>query len=404
MHAKYAVLALALLCIATMAPAQAKYVEEFSVAPINWNHAAPSISGDTVVWTDFINGHDAGMYGTYLGDDTVFTVWDEYGPNESIGVVDGHLVVWQRGAVPSSFDIYGKNLLTGITFPIANTGNAEMDPDISGTMVVCEVLNVTYDIYAYDLSKFPYAPLVVCNEGTTHQQNPAIHGDLVVWEDYRNGNGDIYGAFFVDGMPQPPFPLCTHEAGQTLPAVHEDIVVWVDTRNGTSDIYGYNVSTGREFAVAVAPGTQTNPAVHGPYAVYESNETGAWNIYGCDLRTGQTFPITNDAAIQGKPDIYGNTAIWYDLSAPQRFINGAVIHDNNGSAPASAHPLVTTHLARALSLWDSLVEELPAELTDEQMATLDDVQALMEKAVSVANPLYAAGMLRQAIDIMTEMP
>jgi beta propeller repeat protein len=390
------------LLLLAIVPAGAEYVEDFTVAPINWNHSYPHIDGDTVVWTDFTNAHDAGMYGIYLDGGSVFTVMDTYGSNESSGVVSGPLVVWEKGTPPQSFDIYGKNLFTGVSFAIANTGKAEMDPDISGSLVVCEVLDSTYNIYAFDLSHFPYVPIGVCTEGTTHQLNPAVDGNLVVWEDYRNGNADIYGSYVTNGVPSPNFVICNAASAQNYPAVYGDTVVWVDSRNGDSDIYGYNIVTGREFAIAVGPGTQTNPAIYGDYVVYESNESGYLDIYGCDLRNGENFAITQDATIQGKPDIYEHTVIWYDLS-PQRYINGAIIHNNSGSVATSARPLVSVHLAKAHVQWVALMGQLPSELTEGQIAELDAIQALMEQAVSIANPIHAAGLLQQAQERMASI-
>ncbi|NMC76400.1 MAG: hypothetical protein GYA60_03795, partial [Candidatus Methanofastidiosa archaeon] len=36
---------------------------------------------------------------------------------------------------------------------------------------------------------------------------------------------------------------------QQRPAIYGDIVVWEDNRNGNSDIYGYNLKTGQEFPI-----------------------------------------------------------------------------------------------------------------------------------------------------------
>ncbi len=405
MHAKYVVIALTLLCIVAIAPTQAKYIEDIPVAPINTYHSYPCIYEDTVVWVDFTNSHDVGLYGLYLEDGTVFTIMDTYGSNESPGAVYGAIAVWERGTPPQTFDIMGKNLLTGTSFTVAGTSKTELDPDISGSIVVCEVNNTTtsYDIYAYDISwSYPYAAIPVCMAMGV-QQNPAIHDNLVVWQDNRNGNDDIYGCYIVDGVVGGEFPICTLAGAQTYPAVHGDIVVWADSRNGDTDIYGYNVTSGSEFPVAVAAGTQTNPAIYGNYVVYESYQDGDCNIYGCDIRTGEIFQITSAAGTQNQPDIYGSTVVWQDISATPGYINGAVIHDNSGSVSTSAQPLVTTHLARALSQWAALLQRLPADLSDEQAAALDAIQALMEQAASIANPIHASGLLQQAMALMSAL-
>ena len=51
------------------------------------------------------------------------------------------------------------------------------------------------------------------------------------------------------------------------PAIFENIVIWEDYRNGNADIYGYNISTHEEFQIATDPTDQKDPAaVHGSEA------------------------------------------------------------------------------------------------------------------------------------------
>ncbi|MFA7691114.1 MAG: hypothetical protein WCY18_08530, partial [Methanofastidiosum sp.] len=67
---------------------------------------------------------------------------------------------------------------------------------------------------------------------------PAIYGDIVVWEDYRNddesGNSDIYGYNLKTGQE---FPICKENRYQGSPAIYCDRVVWHDYRHGGGDIY-----------------------------------------------------------------------------------------------------------------------------------------------------------------------
>ncbi len=45
------------------------------------------------------------------------------------------------------------------------------------------------------------------------------------------------------------FQITTDLNDQLFPSIHGDIVVWEDDRNGNSDIYGYNLSTNQEFQI-----------------------------------------------------------------------------------------------------------------------------------------------------------
>ncbi|MCX6841532.1 MAG: hypothetical protein NTX53_04515 [candidate division WOR-3 bacterium] len=73
---------------------------------------------------------------------------------------------------------------------------------------------------------------------------------LVVWQDLRNGIGDIYGARVTpDGTVLDPagIPICAEQNGQGSPNIAFDgtnfLVIWEDNRNGaTLNIYGARVT------------------------------------------------------------------------------------------------------------------------------------------------------------------
>ena len=102
--------------------------------------------------------------------------------------------------------------------------------------------------------------------------NTADEEYLVVWSDRRNeatSSGDIYGQIFsTEGVPQgEPIAVCTDAADQYYASVayssidNQYLVVWNDYRNGNWDIYGQIVEAdgslaGSDFAVNSDPGTQ----------------------------------------------------------------------------------------------------------------------------------------------------
>jgi len=92
------------------------------------------------------------------------------------------------------------------------------------------------------------------------QWKPRMEGEKIVWVDHRNGpgdawqprNGDIYLHDLSTGKTT---PVTTHPARQDNPDVHGDWVVWEDYRHGTDpntigqgqiDLYGKNLKTGVE--------------------------------------------------------------------------------------------------------------------------------------------------------------
>lgn len=93
------------------------------------------------------------------------------------------------------------------------------------------------------------------------QINPAIdQNSTIVWQDYRNGNWDIYafdGALIIQ--------VTTDPAAQERPNISNQTIVWQDYRSGDWDIY-YNIS-GEETGL-ILPGEQVNPRISGNRIVF----------------------------------------------------------------------------------------------------------------------------------------
>ncbi len=69
----------------------------------------------------------------------------------------------------------------------------------------------------------------------------AIYGDRIVWEDLRNGTGDIRMYDLSTGEEK----LITEDSfWQEAPDIYEDRIVWTDYRNGNKDIYVFDLSSG----------------------------------------------------------------------------------------------------------------------------------------------------------------
>ena len=160
---------------------------------------------------------------------------------------------------------------------------------------------------------------------------PAIYGDYVVWEDYRNGrcNGgwDIYGYNLVT---EEEFRITTDPEDQSDPAIYDNTVVWTDDRNDGSDIYGYNLVTEEEFQITTDLRNQLQPAIYENIVVW-IDRSGRHDVHDpkdeiCvyNLSTSEKYQLI----IEGDPElpaIYGNIVVWGDPRNGNEDIYGYIL-------------------------------------------------------------------------------
>lgn len=75
------------------------------------------------------------------------------------------------------------------------------------------------------------------------QYVPSLYGDKAVWEDHRNGNGDIY---MYDISLGQEIPICLKPQDQFSPVIYDEKVIWAEWRNGNPDIYMKDLQTKRK--------------------------------------------------------------------------------------------------------------------------------------------------------------
>jgi beta propeller repeat protein len=185
---------------------------------------------------------------------------------------------------------------------------------------------------------------------------------LVVWEDHRAGNADIYGYDVTAGKG---FVVCDQAAQQVAPRISGDWVVWQDDRNGNWDIYGATIDTttdtaGPAAAICDEVHDQTQPDVSGDTVVWVDSRYGDEDIMAFDRVADATFAVCLNDAVQDQPVVWGDTVVWRD--ARNAATSGADIYDfslltsresavctatGDQSAPAIDHDLVVWTDARS---------------------------------------------------------
>lgn len=139
---------------------------------------------------------------------------------------------------------------------------------------------------------------------TSDQLNPAIYGDIIVWEDYRHGNWDIYIYDLAEDTdndnvpnylesprldPDPAEIRITEDpADQEDAAIYGSKIVWVDKRNGNKDIFIYDMISDKEAILVGQDETgeeknrpkQDKPDIYGDKVVWVDDEysAGSWEI------------------------------------------------------------------------------------------------------------------------------
>lgn len=137
-------------------------------------------------------------------------------------------------------NIYYYNLKTNKNVQVTNTASAAI-PDIYGDKIVYKdyytypimVDNnwLSYEaIYMYDI---PSKETTLITNSTGNIEKVRIYGNLIVWDEYRDGNRDIY-TYDISTKQQ---WHTTNESDQSDPAIFENKVVWRDARNGNDDVY-----------------------------------------------------------------------------------------------------------------------------------------------------------------------
>jgi beta propeller repeat protein len=183
----------------------------------------------------------------------------------------------------------------------------QWNPCIFNTIVVWEDHRQgNWDIYGYDFttdSEFP----ITSDPG--NQTAPSVYGDWVVWIDDRRGNKDIY---CTELGTNELICVTSNQHVQIHPVLYAQIIIWQDDREGTWDIFGYDLSTNSEFQITTDPGNQTAPSVYGDWVVWTDDREGNEDIFGYNLSTGEELQITTDSHSQKNPAIHGDIVVWED--------------------------------------------------------------------------------------------
>ena len=138
---------------------------------------------------------------------------------------------------------------------------------------------------------------------------PAIDGDRVVWNDYRNGNAEIFLYNITTGTET---QVTTGTSYSYSPSISGDRIVYYGYRNENEGIYLYNITTGIETQVTTGTSDSYYPSISGERIVYYGYRNGNEGIYLYNITTGIETQIPINSSSAYDPAISGDNIIWND--------------------------------------------------------------------------------------------
>jgi len=182
--------------------------------------------------------------------------------------------------------------------PLVVAPGIQKMPDIDGNIIVWQDdRNGNKDIYEYQLELEKEIALVTNVE---LQTNPAVSGERIVWEDARNhseSESDIYIHYPWQG----DIAVCDESGFQASPEISGTYVTWSDLRGDDYDIYLFNLITLEEKVICSASGRQAFPSISGHLVVWEDYRNGDADIYGYNIYEDEVFEICKESGDQTRP-------------------------------------------------------------------------------------------------------
>ncbi len=305
--------------------AEAGSWEEFAVWPTDDDQEAPDVHGSIVVWQQFVQEY--GDYDVYVADlnrpdEPLIQVFGDANDQTNPAIYDS-TVVWQDYVVWQGFadwdirmaDITDQN--DPQLFAVSNiAGNHEQRPAIHGNIVVWQDgEEPDSNIYGADVTDPDRPTEFSIADFELDQRSPAIYRTTVVWQDDFFGDKDVFGADIWRRNKPAEFSISLLQNDQKVPAISGHIVVWEDEFSGDSNIYAADISDPDnpvEFAITTDAGWQVNPDIDGNIVIWQDNRRGDWDIFGYNLTTRQQFQITDNPFDQINPALSGNIVVWQD--------------------------------------------------------------------------------------------
>lgn len=305
MHKQLQLLLLAAaLVLPHAARAATRFVgEERQITHHSADQYDPAVSGSLVVYTD-ARGADRDVYYFDLATGIEHQVTAAQGAQELSDVFGGKIVYTDY----SAGDVVLFDVESGVTLNLtgSSTGQA-VEPAIGSQLVAWQDnRDGNWEIYARDLATGVERRV---SSSPTPDMAPATSGGIVVWERCSSPTSCSIAAW--DWETQTTRLLTDKVGDERRPDISGDWVVYEALREGERDVYAFQLSTGIERRLEL-PGAQRNPNISGDYVAFEDLNGGTSDIMLWILSTDTVFQVTADVSEQFLNDIDGNRIVYTD--------------------------------------------------------------------------------------------
>jgi uncharacterized repeat protein (TIGR01451 family) len=288
----------------------------------------PAFWGYFIAYEDQRNGGDPDIYLYNTLDQTEIALTQD--PNTSAKYPDIYesRVVWQDNR-SGDWDIFTYNTNTPAIDPqpLFTWEGDQIEPAIYGDYLAFTDKKpgvTSYNIWTYQFSTGNLQRLTDDTDGD--QRVPDIFENVVVWQDARMGNRDIY----MYSITTDEYRIITDDpADQVHPSIDNYRIVWEDYRDGDANIYMENlrfgigtVFEGYDWPIVAGdnpsqqdPSSQKYPHIYDDNLVFMDFRNGNWDVYLYKFFNpivGNLHRITTEAQDQKYPVAYDKYVVWQD--------------------------------------------------------------------------------------------
>ena len=206
--------------------------------------------------------------------------------------------------------------------------NWPAEPTIYGDAIVWQQENVVrtlVDLFLFDLQSRTVMSLTQTSSPMI-EHHPEVYGEWVAWNSLNLSNGDNSVALYnLTSSEQITIPLMT--AHETWISLDSQYVVWDDWRNGNADVYAFDLISQQVLPLITGPYHQSAAVVRDGLLLYQ-DQVPPRSLYVYHLDSQETHLLFQEPpqhGISGRQAIDNGVIVWIDSSAAsgQAIVYGA---------------------------------------------------------------------------------